>query len=409
MEHHENDLYRRLEVGTTGEEAVEENLIDGEGVKPLSRRNFLKLGGFVAVTVAGSTWLVACNNDSSNPPATDDPAEDGDQDTTPETRTVTNVDGTPIEIPYEVTKVAAIFGPSYERVVVVGGEDRIVCNGDFHINGWPWSNVIYKHLDEVPGIPNAHSDLNVEDLVAMGVQLVFCFPNPQQAEAINNAGMVAIPSAGTGKFRDIVESIKLYASVFNDQTALDQADAYEEYFDETLAMVKGRTANVSNRPSVYLAYTTLLRAYGKKSDMVEVIDAAGGALASIELDAGGNTEVTAEQVIQWNPDYIFVDHAGSSGNASAEDAIAESLATGEFNSIPAVQNDQVYATPTGVFFWDAGIQKILYLVYIAKIIHPELFNDIDLKAMLKEFYQKFYFYNLTDAQATRILNHEDPV
>ena len=378
----------------------------GTEVPPsLSRRSFVKLGGIAAITVAGSTWLIACG-DIDEP--VESPSNEEPSTPTPTSRTVTNLDGTSITIPYEVTKVAAIFGPAYERVVVVGAENRIVCDGDFHIDGWPWSNVIYKRVNSVPGIPNAHSDVNIEDLVAMGVQVVFSFPNPTQAEAINNGGMVAIPSAGTGKFRDIVETIKLYANIFDDDTAHAQAIAYEQYFDDTLAMVQSRTASVTERPKVYLAYTDLLHAYGSKSDMVEVIDAAGGVLASIEIDAGGNTEVNAEQVIQWNPDYIFVDHAGSSGNASAEDAIAESLATGDFNNVTAVRNNQVHATPTGVFFWDSGVQKILYLVYMAKTIHPDLFEDIDLKEMLIDFYSKFFFYSLTDSQATRILNHENP-
>ena len=385
---------------------LQDTTSDSDTFSLLSRRNFIKLGGVAAVTVAGSTWLIACGD--NNEPSGENEREDSQTPETPTTRTVTNVDGTVITIPNEVTKVAAIFGPSYERVVVVGAEDTIVCDGDFHIDGWPWSNVIYKYINNVPGIPNAHSDLNIEDLLGMGVQVVFCFPNPAQAEAINNGGMVAIPSAGTGKFRDIVETINLYADVFNTEVAHAQATAYEKYFDDMLAMVKGRTANVTSRPKVYLAYTTILRAYGSKSDMVEVIDAAGGVLASLDLDASSNTEVTAEQVIQWNPDYIFVDHAGSSGNASAEDAIAEAVASGDFNNVPAVQNDQVFATPTGVFFWDSGIQKILYLLYIAKTIHPDLFEDIDLKATLIDFYSQFFFYNLTDAQATRILNHQNP-
>ena len=401
MEKNENSLYSSsYETENEGGIEVGKNTL-------LSRRNFVKLGAFAAITIAGSNWLIACKDDkkSAETPSTDKPKEPAQK---PEKRTVTNLDGTAITIPGEVTKVAAIFGPSYERVVVVGAEDRIICDGDFHINGWPWSNVIYKRVNQVPGIPNAHSDLNIEDLVSQGVQLVFCFPNPKQAESINNGGMVAIPSAGTGKFRDIVETIKLYANIFDDEKAHSQASAYEKYFDDTLAMVKSRTASVTKRPSVYLAYTTLLRAYGKKSDMVEVIDAAGGVLASIELDAGGNTEVTAEQLIQWNPDYIFVDHAGSSGNASAEDAIAAALATGDFGNVTAVKNKQVLATPTGAFFWDSGVQKILYLVYIAKTIHPDLFKDIDIKAMLKDFYKKFFFYDLTDSEATRILNHENP-
>ncbi|MCL1846902.1 MAG: ABC transporter substrate-binding protein [Coriobacteriia bacterium] len=366
----------------------------------LTRRGFVGLGALAATTLASSSLLIACTGG--------DKGQGQGQPSGAKTRTVTNLDGTDITIPDVVTKVAAVFGPAYERIVAVGAEDRIACDGDYHISGWPWSNVVYARLNEVPGIPNAHSDLNIEDLIGMGVQLVFSFPNPQQTESINNGGLVAVPSAVTGKFRDIVDALNLYAQIFNDPKALAQASAYEQYFEDTLTLVKNRTADISSRPSVYLAYTDLLHAYGNKSDMAEVIEAAGGMLASQELDGFSNVEVTTEQVLQWNPDFIFIDHAGSSGNASAEDAIAAALATGDFSNVTAVKNNRVKATPTGVFFWDSGIQKILYLLYIAKTLHPSLFTDIDLKTSLIDFYQQFFFYDLTDNQATRILNHQDP-
>ena len=395
---HGNNKTGNLPIATT---------VENGRLRLMTRRSFAGFAGcaFASIMVGG---LAACSSEENNQKGNEGKKEEASPKAGK--RTVTNLDGSTIEVPGEVTSVAAIFGPSYERIVVVGAENTITCDGDFHISGWPWSNVVYKRLNDVPGIPNAHSDLNVEDLVAQGVQVVFCFPNPAQAEAINNAGMVAIPMASTGKFRDIADSIALYANVFGTDDAAKQAKAYSDYFDDTVSMVKERTKGVADaeRPSVYLAYTDLLHGYGSKSDMVEVIELAGGKLTSISLEGGSNIEVTAEQIIEWNPDYIFVDHAGSSGNASAEDAIAEALSTGDFNNVTAVKNDQVHATPTGVFFWDAGIQKILYLVYLAKNLHPDLFEDIDMKKTLIDFYEKFYDYKLSDDQATRILNHQDP-
>ncbi len=359
-----------------------------------SRRSFMGLAGCAVLAFAGTGLFLGGGRAR---------ADEGG-------RTVTNVDGTVIELPAEpITSVAAIFGPSYEKIVAVGAEDRITCDGDFHLTGWPWSNVIYQYINDVPGIPNAHSDLNVEDLVAQGVQLVFCFPNADQAAAIQNAGMVAVPMASTGAFRDVVDTLTLYAEIFNDETALSQAEKYAAYFDETVAMVQERTADVEERPGVYLAYTDMLHGYGNTSDMVEVIELAGGTLVSQDLEGSSNIEVTAEQLLEWDPDYIFLDHAGSSGNASAEDAIAEALSTGNFDNVAAVRENQVVATPTGVFFWDSGIQKILYLVYIAKTIHPDLFEDVDMQEMLIDFYGEFFNYELSADDAERMLNHEDPV
>lgn len=367
----------------------------------LNRRTFVAIAGASALAFTASHVL------GISPFAL---AKEADKSAADGTRTVTNLDGSVIELPETVDSVAAIFGPSYEKIVAVGAEDRITCDGDFHLTGWPWSNVIYKRLNDVPGIPNAHSDLNVEDLVAQGVQVVFCFPNPKQAEAINNAGMVAIPMASTGKVRDLVDTLNLYAQVFNDEKALAQAKKYEEYFDETVAMVQERTKDIADddRPGVYMAYTDMLHGYGGASGMVELVDLAGGKLVSQELDGGSDIEVTSEQILAWDPDYIFVSHAGSSGNATAENAIEEALGTGDFDNVSAVTSGNVVATPEGVFFWDAGLQQILYLVYIAQTIHPDLFDDIDMAALLKDFYVNFYDYELTDDEAARILNHEEP-
>ena len=117
-------------------------------------------------------------------------------------------------------------------------------------------------------------------------------------------------------------------------------------------MVQGRPKDLTDEEwlGVYLAYKNLLHGYGKKSDMVEVVDLAGGRLVSTGLEGGTNIEVAAERLLAWNPDYIFVDHAGSSGNATAEDAIAEAVGTGDFDNVAAVQEGQVIVTPTGVFF-----------------------------------------------------------
>ncbi|MDR3053512.1 MAG: ABC transporter substrate-binding protein [Coriobacteriales bacterium] len=392
----------------TSEQVVHQQPVRPAQKRLLSRRAFVGVSGTAIVGALGAgTLLAAC---TSQPETAEQPASEPEPAAPehPAERSVTNLDGTQITVPGVVTGIAAIFGPSYERIVAVGAEDRILCDGDFHIDGWPWSNVIYQRLNEVPGIPNAHSDLNVEDLVARNVQVVFSFPSPDQVEAINNAGMVAIPMAGTGAVRDIADSLILYADVVGDAFAAAQAQAYSSYFDETVKMVKERTAAVTERPSVYLAYTDILHGYGAKSDMVEVIDIAGGALVSIELEGSSNIEITSEQLIQWNPDFIFLDHAGSSGNATAEDAISEALASGDFNNITAVKDNHVFATPTGVFFWDSGIQKILYLVYIAKTLHPNLFEDVDIKALLIDFYAQFFNYALTDDEATRILDHQNP-
>lgn len=324
-------------------------------------------------------------------------------------RTVANLDGTQIKVPAKVEKIGAIFGPSYEKLVMLGAEDKIVFDGDFHINGWPWSNVIYKDLNNVPGIPNAHSELNIEDLLKYKPDVVFNFPNPNTTKALEEAGIAVVPMASTNKLSDIKDTVALYAQVLGGD-AVKISDEYGKYFDAMVERISAATKDIpeADRPKVYIANQNILWTSGKNSDLNELIQLAGGNPVAKDLEGGSKTEITKEQFIEWNPDYIFVDHAGSSGNATAEQVIDQMLADADFSGVNAVAKDQVKIVPTGVFFWDSGVQKPLFALLIAKTLYPDKFADVDMKAELKSFYSEFFHYDLTDEQADKILAHLDP-
>ena len=48
------------------------------------------------------------------------------------------------------------------------------------------------------------------------------------------------------------------------------------------------------------------------------------------------------------------------------------------------------------------------MLYLAKYIHPELFEDLDVEEEIKYYYSTFYGYDLGGDQVQRILNHMPP-
>lgn len=324
-------------------------------------------------------------------------------------RTVTNLDGSVITVPVEVNRIATVFGPAYEKVVVLGAEDKIIADGDFHISGWPWSNVIYKKLNNVPGIPNAHTQLNIEDLLKYKLQVVFDFPNAKQVQKMKDAGIVDIPYASTGKFEDTKNILTVYGKVLGKKEE-QAAQEYAKYFDEKVKMVTDITSKIpeNKKPSVYFANQKILLTHGNSSDVPEVIKLAGGRCVSQDVKGSSSTQVSVEQLLQWNPEYIFVDHAGSSGNEPAESVIKKTLDDTRYQRISAVENQKVFICPTGVFFWDSGVQKVLLLMWMAQKLHPAEFSNLDMAKELKAFYTKFFNYNLSNDQAMKILAHLNP-
>ena len=63
---------------------------------------------------------------------------------------------------------------------------------------------------------------------------------------------------------------------------------------------------------------TIPTTYGKHSDIIEVIESAGGNAVSADLNAGNRTQIDYEQLMAWDPDVIFIDHGGMNDGKTVE-------------------------------------------------------------------------------------------
>jgi iron complex transport system substrate-binding protein len=332
-------------------------------------------------------------------------------------RQVKNLDGTIIEVPSEVTRVACLLGPSYEKVVMLGAEDKIVLTSTGYINGsvWPWSNLIYKRTSQVQGIDNANNP-NMETLMQIKPDVVFFWGNKAVTDKMLEIGIPSVyppPEANSGvtTFDQTKDFLMVYAQALGGN-AVSKAEEYAKYFDQKKAMVVSRTKDIpdSERPTVYYAVRVALATSGKDCSSSELVSLAGGTSVTKDLPGGLGTNINVEQLMTWNPQYIVIDHCGSKalGSAPADQILTDIAKDPRFSTIAAVKNNNVYMSPTGVFFWDSGCQMILQLVWLAKMLHPDKFQDINMVTELKEYYTKFLNYNLTDEQANKILLHLPP-
>ena len=76
----------------------------------------------------------------------------------------------------------------------------------------------------------------------------------------------------------------------------------------------------------------------------------------------------------------------------------------KWSTLKAVKNDELHRIPAGVFFIDKGSTTTLLVLWMAKIIHPELFKDLDLIEEIKYYFENFYDYKLNDEEANNVLN-----
>lgn len=142
--------------------------------------------------------------------------------------------------------------------------------------------------------------------------------------------------------------------------------------------------------------------------MMEVIRAAGGTPVSESLNAGNRSQINYEQLMKWDPEVIFIDHGGMNDGSTVEELKKEIMSDPAYSAVTAVKNGEIYLSPSGVFYWDMGIQKILLVMNMAKLLHPDLFEDLNMENEIMEFYKKFFDYDLTGQEADWILNRLSP-
>jgi iron complex transport system substrate-binding protein len=150
---------------------------------------------------------------------------------------------------------------------------------------------------------------------------------------------------------------------------------------------------------VYYTAGNPLQTEGKGSIVTTWMDAAGG--RNIAAENGISTPPTFttvpfEDVVGWNPDVIICREPGTK---------AAILADQRWHDVAAVKNNRVFVSPRGVFIWSVrSAEAALQPLWAAKMLHPDEFADLDMRKEVKDFYTRFYSYDLSEQQIDTILN-----
>ena len=115
--------------------------------------------------------------------------------------------------------------------------------------------------------------------------------------------------------------------------------------------------------------------------------------AHVSLDAKGFAQVSMEQVMAWNPDYVF---CVGKGEASPYRNILKSAT---WRGITATKTKRVFFVPTEPYSWfdiPPSVNRILGLVWFNDLFYNQP-NEIT-RQKVKEFYRIFYHYELTDKE-----------
>ena len=141
------------------------------------------------------------------------------------------------------------------------------------------------------------------------------------------------------------------------------------------------------------------------SQHAQILDAVNVTnVADLELGDGSRVQISAEQLLAWNPDVIVVNgepKADKSGNSAAEDI----LSNPDYASLKAVQDNKVYGTPNAPFSWvdrPAGPNRMIGMRWLSAVVYPE-YIKCDVNEEIREFFNLFYHVDLSDEQLENVL------
>jgi iron complex transport system substrate-binding protein len=316
-----------------------------------------------------------------------------------DSRAVVDMLGRHVLIPHDVSRVVGTGGAVDEWILLLGHPEKLVATSvAFQKN--PWVRKVYPAIAKLP-TPFSNSDANMEALLASRPQLAILLSGMTAQERMEKAGIPAVVLERRD-FKELKEGILLAGSVLGAEENL-AAMRLCAYFDSNLAYARSRTGNLpdSNRPRVLYVGGTGLSTEGKGTLVQSWIEIAGGSNVAADSGyAGMGKTIPMEQILRWNPQILIC------MSGKTRDQI---LANPQWARIEAVARGKVFVNPKGVYSWGVrSAEEALQVLWAAKIIHPELFAELDMVDRIRDFHRRFYKCEISQTEARLMLEAKNP-
>lgn len=306
------------------------------------------------------------------------------------TRVITDVFGREVTIPAKVESAAAL-GSAARLIVYAGGLEYIKGCTEMEMKGNPGMPFAYanrEYFKNCTALASGGSGNNdyTEAIVELAPDVIFYQDSDTAAmeELQEKTGIPVIGVYGDAfNSHYLTDSIRLIGEVLGTSEHAEKvASAIEGWVKELDELTKDIPEE--EKPTVYPGAVSWSGGHGFTGTYVgyaplTAIHAVN--LADTLTDARAGVEVSMEQIIEWDPDIIFL----NPGNMELvnEDYRTNSAA---IDSLRAVKEGRVYAQVNFNYYWCNMELAIVDAYYAGTIVYPEAFAGIDFAAKAEEVF-----------------------
>ena len=327
------------------------------------------------------------------------------------TKVITDSMGNEVEVPTEIKSMAILPMPWISVVYALNGSGDIITGMQQVAKNSYETSILKKLAPELEDTNTtffADGEFNYEELAKINPDVVMLFES--QSKHIDKLKEVGIP-AFTIKYADSYDTLwNDFSSIGNVLSKEERAQEFVDYQKADVQYFEDRAADLENLDDVKVMHIYTI-------DELAVADNSGVNNATIaycggvnvgesNIDASSDTAINMEQVYSWDPEVILLSNFD---DVVPEDLYNNTIDGQDWSQVEAVKNHRVYKIPQGIYRWDADCpctETTLCMKWMAKVINPEVFKDIDIRQDTKDFYKNFFNYDLTDEELDTILATE---
>jgi len=329
-------------------------------------------------------------------------ASETGQDAQNHTRIITDCLGRQVEVPVNPERIACTCPEAGYAMALYGKGDKIVATTD----GMQREVLLlemYPHLKGLP-VPKKGGTINIEELIRIKADLVFVKPDTVTNEAeMNKLQLAKIPVVAV-QFVSMEEQIFTMQMLATILGAEEEGRQYQQFYRDQISMVQSRVASLPEGKRVRVYHSTQ---EATRTDTVNTLgadwtQAAGVINVSVGQDlkfTDGDHYASLEQILLWDPDYIL---------ANNPDVVGYITSNEQWRSLKAVKNRRVLPLPVGLSRWghENSLETPLATIWTAQNVYPELFADVNMEAIVHDFYKEFFDWELDHDTIARILTSQ---
>ena len=292
---------------------------------------------------------------------------------------LTDMAGREVSIEAVPERIVSGYYISTSTLIALGIQDKLV-----GIEAKADKRPIYKlsapELIELPNVGTA-KEFNLEGCLALEPDLVILpLKLKSAAQTLEELGIPVLLVNPESQ-----EQLMEMVAMLGDATGTaDRAGELADYIEAQEAALAGLLADAGT-PTVYLGGNSgLLSTAGQAMYQSDMIVRAGGVNVAAEIEDTYWVDISYEQLLAWDPDYIIL---ASDASYTAEDVLADE----NLKDCTAVKNGNVYHLPADVESWDSPVPSgFLGSFWMASVLHGDLITEADRDAVINEFYDTFY-------------------